>query len=67
MNIFRQTQQDAVLTLEIGTIFIDQLPTFSYFQKSAYYAGMKIFNSLPSNLRSLMNKKAQLKVSLEET
>jgi IS1 family transposase len=30
----------------------------SCFQKSAYYAGIKIFNSLPSNLRSLINKKA---------
>jgi len=31
----------------------------SCFQKSAYYAGTKIFNSLPSNFRSLMNEKAQ--------
>jgi IS1 family transposase len=32
-----------------------QRPTanLSCFQKSAYYAGIKIFNSLPSNLRSL--------------
>jgi hypothetical protein len=31
----------------------------SHLQKSAHYAGFKIFNSQPSNLRSLMNKKAQ--------
>jgi hypothetical protein len=37
----------------------------SCFQKSTYYAGIKIFNSLPSNLRSLMNKKAQFKVALK--
>jgi hypothetical protein len=36
------------------------------FQKSVYYAGIKIFNSLPSNLRSLMNKKAQFKVALKK-
>jgi hypothetical protein len=37
----------------------------SSFQKSAYYAGIKIFNSLPSNLRSLMNKQTQFKITLE--
>jgi IS1 family transposase len=38
----------------------------SCFQRSAYYAGIKIFNnSLPSNLRSLMNKKAQF-ISITE-
>jgi IS1 family transposase len=30
----------------------------SCFQKSAYYVAIKIFNSLPSSLRSLMNKNA---------
>jgi hypothetical protein len=39
---------------------------FSYFQKSAYCAaGIKIFNSLPSNLRSLINKQTQFKVALK--
>jgi IS1 family transposase len=37
----------------------------SCFQKSAYYAGIKIFNSLPSNLRSLMNKQTQFKTALK--
>jgi hypothetical protein len=37
----------------------------SCFQKSAYYAGIKIFNSLLSNLRSITNKKARFKVSLK--
>jgi hypothetical protein len=35
------------------------------FQKTACYFVIKIFNSLPSNLRSLMNKKAQFKVALK--
>jgi hypothetical protein len=35
------------------------------FQKCTYCAGNKIFNSLPSNLRSLMNKKAQFTVALK--
>jgi hypothetical protein len=37
----------------------------SCFQKSACYAGIEIFNTLPSNLRSLTNKKAQFKVALK--
>jgi hypothetical protein len=37
----------------------------SCFQKSAHCAGIKIFNRLPSNLRSLMNKKEQCKVALK--
>jgi hypothetical protein len=43
------------------------IPTanLSRFQKSAYFAGIKIFNSLPSDLRSLTNKKAQFKVALK--
>jgi hypothetical protein len=31
----------------------------SCFQKIAYYAGIKIFNSLPLNMRSLMNKEVK--------
>jgi hypothetical protein len=38
----------------------------SCFQKCAYCAGIKIFNNLPSNLRSLINKKAQFKVPLKK-
>jgi hypothetical protein len=37
----------------------------SCFQKGAYFAGIKIFNSLPSDLRSLTNEKAQFKVALK--
>jgi hypothetical protein len=41
------------------------IASLSCFEKSAYYAGIKIFNSLPSNLTSLVNKKAQFKVTLK--
>jgi hypothetical protein len=37
----------------------------SYFQKSAYYAGIKIFSNLPSDLESLMNEKILIKVALK--
>jgi hypothetical protein len=39
--------------------------SLSSFQKRSYCAGIKIFNSLPSNLRSLMTKKIQFKVALK--
>jgi hypothetical protein len=31
-----------------------------------HYAGIKIFNSLPSSLTSLVNKKAQFNVALKK-
>jgi IS1 family transposase len=37
----------------------------SCFQKSAFYTGIKIFNTLPSSLTSLVNKKSQFKVALK--
>jgi hypothetical protein len=39
--------------------------SLSLFKKSAYHAGIKIFNSLPSNLRSLMKYQTQFKVALK--
>jgi hypothetical protein len=45
--------------------FLRELYIKACFQKSAYYAGIKIFNSLPSSLTSLVNKKAQFKVALK--
>jgi hypothetical protein len=39
----------------------------SFFQKSAFIAGIKIFNIKPSNLTSLLNKKAQFKPCLALT
>jgi hypothetical protein len=52
-------------TVSTGTriSFIDQLPTSHVF-KSAYYADIKIFNSLPSNLT---NEKEKFKVALRYT
>jgi hypothetical protein len=41
------------------------IANLSCFQESAYHAGIKIFNNLSSNLRSLTNKKVQFKVALK--
>jgi hypothetical protein len=41
------------------------IANLSCFQKSAYYAGINIFNSLPSSHTSLIHKKEQFKVALK--
>jgi hypothetical protein len=50
-------------------VFITPLhrPTtsLSCFLKSAYYAGIKIYNSLPSNITTLIDKQIQFKVALK--
>ena len=38
----------------------------SCFQKSTFYAGIKIFNSLPSSLTILKNDKAKFKATLRK-
>jgi hypothetical protein len=35
------------------------------FQKIAYYTGIKIFNNLPSDIKSLMKEKARFKIILK--
>jgi hypothetical protein len=39
------------------------IANLSCFQKNTYYAGTNIFNNLPSDLKILMNEKAQLKTA----
>ena len=39
----------------------------SYFQKSTFYAGIRIFNSLPCSLAVLKIEKAKFKVTLKNT
>jgi hypothetical protein len=57
--------QTNALVHSVNTRYKDYLhkPTanLSCFQKSTYYAGIKIFNNLPSDLESLMNEKYDLK------
>jgi hypothetical protein len=36
----------------------------SCFQKSTFYSGIRIFNSLPCNIKNLKNEKAQFKAAL---
>jgi hypothetical protein len=38
---------------------------FSCFQKGAYYADIKIFNSLPPSLKTISDKKEKFKVALK--
>jgi hypothetical protein len=41
------------------------IANLSCFQKSVYYAGIKMFNSLPSSLTSLIHKKEQFKIAFK--
>jgi hypothetical protein len=41
------------------------IANLSCFQKSTYYTGIKIFNILPSSLKSLVKEKSQFKVALK--
>jgi hypothetical protein len=41
------------------------IANLSCFQRSVYYAGIKIFNSLPFSLSDLINKRAQFEVALK--
>jgi hypothetical protein len=63
-NCFRLIPLYTVLTQAISTNYINRLP-ISCFQKSAFCTGIKIFNSLPSSLTSLVNRKSQFKVALK--
>jgi hypothetical protein len=64
MNVFRPMQMCAVLTRHKHYL---HKPTakISCFQKSAYYDRIKIFNNLPSYVRSLMNEEAQYEIALK--
>jgi len=55
-----------MLIQEISIIFRDQMPTHLVFKKVHYYAGIKLFNSLPPSLTILMNNKAKLKATLRK-
>jgi hypothetical protein len=62
MNIFRPMQVYTVLTQDTSSIPINQL-LISCFQKSTYFAGIKIFSNLPSDLKTVMNEKAWYKTT----
>jgi hypothetical protein len=61
-NIFRPIQLYSVNTRNKHHLH-RQTTNLSCFQKRAYYAGINIFNSLPSSLKSFMNDKAQFWVA----
>jgi len=56
-------------TQSVNTRNMDHLhrpnANLSCFQKSVHCAVIKVFNSLSSNLRSLMNEQTQFKVALQ--
>jgi len=47
-------------------IFKDQMPTCLILKKNTFYAGIKIFNSLPRRVTILKNNKAKFKAALRK-
>ena len=48
-------------------LFICHIPNFFFcFQKSTFYTGIKIFDSLPRSLTILKNEKTKFRVSLQK-
>jgi hypothetical protein len=59
------TSRISLLKQGISTVFINQMRT-SCFQKNTFYAGIKIFNSLPPSVTILKNDKAKFKAALRK-
>jgi len=57
MDIVSNNQEHIQTNSATHSVSTRPTANLSFFQKSAYYAGIKIFNSLPSDLRSRMNKR----------
>jgi hypothetical protein len=64
-NVFKPMQLYTVLRHDTFTVSHKPTANLSCLQKSAYYAGIKIFSNLPSDPRSPMNEKAQFKITLK--
>jgi hypothetical protein len=72
MNFFANNQEhfqtnsaiDSVKTMN-GSQLHRPIANMACFHKSAYYAGISIFNNLPFSLTSLIYKKARFKVTLK--
>jgi hypothetical protein len=57
-NIFRQTQQYTMVTLGIGAIFIEQLPTFHVFKNVHIMLASKsstVYHEISEDLRIKRN------------
>ena len=72
MNFFVSNQENFQTNSSIHTIITSNKhhlhrpsPNLSCFQKSAFYCGIRIFNSLPQSITNLKNEKTQFKVALE--
>jgi len=63
-KLFKQIHLYTILIQGIRTIFIDQILTYLVFEKSTFFAGIKIFNRLPTSMTILKNDKANFKAGL---
>ena len=63
-KLFKQILPYTILICGIRTVFIDRILTYLVFEKSTFFAGIKIFNSLPTSMTILKNDKANFKAGL---
>ena len=68
MKIFKQIHLYKILIQGISTIFIDLLSTCIFLKKKkgTFYAGIKIFNSLPPCLIILQKDKTEFKAAFRK-
>jgi len=64
-KLFKQICLYTIL-LQGKSILIDQIAKLSCFQKSKYYAGIKIFNIVPPSVTNIKNDKTKFKVPLRK-
>jgi len=64
-KFFKQIHLYTMLIQGISITFIDQIPTYLVF-KSTFYAGTKIFNSVPPSVTIRKNDKAKFKTVLRK-
>ena len=74
MNFFVNNQENFQTNSSVRSIntrnkhhLYRSIAHLSYFQKSAFNSGIRIFNGLPHCLTDLKNERAQFKVSLKNT
>jgi hypothetical protein len=65
-NLFQMNTKVHSVNIRYKHCLHKQIANLSCFQKSAYYAGIKIFSSLPSEPKSLRNEKAHFQVTLKQ-
>jgi hypothetical protein len=63
-KLFKQIHLYTILIQGTSTIFVDQVATYLVLKKSTFFAGIEIFDILPTSMTILQNYKANFKAGL---